>query len=108
MTSYDAADEHLKQSAIVRAIDRSTLQLSAWWNDSQSRRLLADCYAEFAGGEAIDRYRAIGAIVAIAAAVHIAMSLTHGPRPGWFWLVIPAMALAFALPLLTASRKELR
>ena len=43
-------------------------------------------------------------VLLTAVIAHVALILIQGPRPGWFWIVIPAMAAAFALLVLAGSQ----
>jgi hypothetical protein len=103
--ALEPADRALRDSAIVAAVDRATRLLQTWWTSSQAARLLASV-----GGDVpwFERYREIGAIVITAVLVHVALTIVQGPRPGWFWMVVPATAAVFALLLLAASREAPR
>lgn len=101
----EAADQYLKESAIVRSVDRVTLLWRAWWNDSETRRVVASVIDAFARSSRSERYREAGAVIVTAVVVHVMLTILHGPRPGWFWMVIPGMAAIFALLLLAAARE---
>jgi hypothetical protein len=101
----DAADRYVKDSAAVRAIDRVTRLLPAWWESSTAGRTLAGARDVFLRSPRSARYREIGSIVLTAAIVHVVLTIAQGPRPGWFWTVIPGMAVVFAMLLLAASRE---
>ncbi len=62
--------------------------------------------AECAREPQLVRYRAVGAVLITAVVVHVLLTLLNGPRPGWFWALIPAMVAAFALLLLAGSRSS--
>ena len=104
--SLDGADAYLKSSALITAIDRWILRWSAWWEASQSRKWFDEARASLAGISTSERYRTIGAIALVAALTHVGLTLANGSRPGWFWMVIPGMALAFAVPLLATSEEH--
>ena len=101
MSALDEADRYLRESAITRAIDRATIALAAAW--SGSRTVEAISAALPPASEWAERYRSIGAALAVAVLVHVSLTLMQGPRPGWFWIVIPAMAAFCAAVLLVAS-----
>jgi hypothetical protein len=47
-------------------------------------------------------------VLLIAAITHITLTMIDGPRPGWFWTLLPGLVIAFALLLLAASRTDTR
>lgn len=98
-------DRYLRTSAIVAAIDRATGRLAAWWSASEAYRLWS-VVDQNVGNEPVARHRAVAFAVLIAVSVNVAMTLAQGPRPGWYWAVIPVMAAAFAVLLLAASRSS--
>ena len=49
------------------------------------------------------RYQAIGALLVSPSLLHVALTAMQVPRVGWFWLVIPLMAMAVGVLLLGAS-----
>lgn len=102
----DDADRYLRDSAIVRTIDRFTIGLQDAWTDSRSGRLSKTLSGELTGQDWATRYQAIGVVVMVAVVTHILLTLVQGARPGWFWLVIPSMAGLFALFVLIASSRS--
>ena len=103
----ERADRYLGESAIVRAIDRATLRLTDWWNASTTARMLNEYASGLAARRWTERYRMIAVTLFTAVATHIVLTLVQGPRPGWFWMVIPAMAIVLAtFALLASSRSE--
>jgi hypothetical protein len=101
----DPADRYLKTSAVVMAVDRMTRRLSDWWLPSKAGQALS-AMQRFAGEPSAARYQRIAFVLLTAAVVHVAVTLINGPRPGWFWMVIPAMATMFAALLLAGSRSS--
>jgi hypothetical protein len=101
----EAADRYVAESAAVRAIDRVTRLLPVWWESSTSGRTLAGARQAFLRSSRSARFREIGSIVLIAAIVHVVLTMAQGPRPGWFWTVIPGIATVFGMLLLAASRE---
>jgi hypothetical protein len=98
------ADRHVKSSVVVRTFDRFTRMLWASICGSETGR--AASAARDAWGRAgwSDRYRTIGLVLIVAASVHVAATIMQGPRPGWFWLIVPALTSGFAVLLLMAAR----
>ena len=103
--SFDGADAYLKNSAIIRTIDRATVRLSEWWRSSASRKVMAGLIDPLIHGSRASRHREISAIVLIATIVHVALTLESGARPGWFWIVVPALAVLFAVLSFAAARE---
>jgi hypothetical protein len=115
---FDEADRYLQSSALVLFLDRITRRLETWWRASATRHTastVADLWSHptaqspRGGGPGsreawAERYRVIGGVLATAAVTHITLTMIQGPRPGWFWLLIPSMIIAFALLLLASSR----
>ena len=100
----EPADRYLKHSRIVSTIDRITVMLQQSWQNSVTGQAVSEVAASFASESRQDRWLAIASIVLTAVAVHIALTMANGPRPGWFWMVIPALAALFALLVLAAAR----
>ena len=98
------ADRYLMSSVVVRSFDRFTRVL--WSSMSNSTTGGAVFAAHHAWGNAgwPERYRTIGLVLIVAVGVHVAATVMQGPRPGWFWLIIPTLTFAFAFLLLMASR----
>lgn len=101
---FDEADRYLQSSALVRFLDRITRQLETWWQGSATRQRASTIAEVWSREEWAERYRVIGGVLVTAAVAHITLTMLQGPRPGWFWLLIPGMVVAFALLLLVASR----
>ncbi len=99
----EPADAYLMSSAVFRAIDRITRHGQMWWSTSDARRTAAATGRTWSGYSWAVRYRAIGSVLLGAVGVHVALTMIQGPRPGWFWLVIPGMVFAFSLLLLVVS-----
>lgn len=102
----DPADRYLQASAFVTAIDLATRRLRDWWLSSAACRML------FAGREAFLREtpavqsRAIASVLLTAVVVHVTLTMAQGPRPGWFWMVVPALTALFAALLLAGTRSS--
>jgi hypothetical protein len=101
----EPVDQYLRTSAIVAAIDRATARLAAWWSASEAYRLWS-AVDQNVGKEPVARYRAVAFALLIAVSLNVALTLAQGPRPGWYWLVIPVMAAASAVLLLAGSRSS--
>ncbi len=104
--SFEAADRYLASSAVVRLVDRITRRLQDWWSASQTGRVAAAMRDAWSAESWQARYQAIGAVLVSASLVHVILTVTQAPRLGWFWLVIPVMAMAFGLLLLVAARSN--
>ena len=102
--SPEPADRYLMNSVVVTEIDRATLRLRDWWLASQSGQWLGRCADSFSSTDWRERYRTIAIVVLTSVVVHVALTLFQGPRPGWFWMAIPALAALFGSILLLASR----
>lgn len=100
-----SADRYLNTSGIVMTIDRATRRLQAWWRASETGRAAASIAARVGREPRPERYQAIGLILLTAVAVNVAFTLVQGPRPGWFWMFIPAMAATIAALMLAGSRR---
>jgi hypothetical protein len=102
--ALEPIDRYLRSSIIVTAIDRATDRLSAWWMASSVFNRLSMLRATRSDDAALG-HRAIALMLLIAVGVNAALTLLNGPRPGWFWMIIPAMALTFAALLFAGSRR---
>lgn len=100
----DRADRYLKASRIVIAIDRLTVMLEQSWLGSMTGQSLSELARSFAAESRRDQWSAIASVVLTAVVVHIVLTMANGPRPGWFWMVIPALAALFAALVLVAAR----
>ena len=97
-------DRYLYDSVVVSAIDRVTVRLHAWWTASEAARRWRQLAEGIASTGGTRRDRSIAIVLLTAIAVHVALTLFQGARPGWFWLVIPSMGAVFALLLAVRSR----
>jgi hypothetical protein len=102
--SLEPADRYLKGSAVVTTVDRVTRYLRSVMSSSETWRAASSLHDAWTRAEWPARYRTIGLMLLIAVGVHVAATVMRGPRPGWFWLIVPAMVSAFALILLMVSR----
>ena len=100
----DRADRYLKASRIVAAIDRLTVMLEQSWLGSMTGQSVSELARSFAAESRRDQRSAIASVVLTAVVVHIVLTMANGPRPGWFWIVIPALAALFAALVLVAAR----
>ena len=104
--SFEAVDRYLASSAVVRLVDRITYRLQEWWFTSQTGGAATAMRDAWSAESWKARYQAIGAVLLSASLLHVTLTVIQGPRPGWFWLVIPGMAMAFSVLLLVASRSN--
>lgn len=100
----DAADRYLKESAFVTAVDRVTLGLQKCWMASEAKQLASMIHDRVEREPLAAHRQATALLVAIAAVVHVSLTLLQGAHTGWFWMIIPAMAALFAAALLAGSR----
>lgn len=100
----DETDRYLRESRVVSAIDRVTVRLHDWWTASAASRVSRNLSRGFAGRTQADRYQSIAVAVFTAVGVHVALMLAQGPGVGWFRMLIPSIAAAFALLLAAYSR----
>jgi len=103
---FEAADRYLRRSAIVAALDRATVALERWWRASRSGQRAA-AFADALGHTPLwQQQQRIAVVLLIAAAVHVTLMMIQGPRPGWFWLIVPAMAALFGLIMIVGARSQ--
>lgn len=102
--SFAATDRYLLSSIVVRFADRLTRRIQKLWSASVAGGTAFAIHERWRHAAWMERYQTLGLIVVVAAAVHVALTVVQGPRPGWFWLIIPALTSAFAMLLLMASR----
>lgn len=100
----DAADRYLKESVFVTAIDRITLALQAWWLASEAKHLSSTIRDRVEREPLAVRRQATSLLIMIAVIVHVSLMLLLGAHTGWFWMIIPAMAVLFAAALAAGSR----
>jgi len=96
-------DQYLASSVTIRTIDQLLQRWPAVWPGSIAYRTLIAPLGLARNATWIQRYQSLGWMLLIAALTHMALTMAQGPRPGWYWIVIPAMAMAFGGLLLTAS-----
>ena len=102
--SSTAVDRYLASSLAIGTIDRLLQRWSAVWPRSITYRRLIAPMGLARNGKWMERYEFLGWTLLIAAMTHVALTMAQGPRPGWYWVVIPSMAIGFGTLLLTASR----
>lgn len=100
----DPADRYVKNSALVTAVDRATRWLRDAWRSSTAGRVLAAFRERMMREPWQRRYQAAAVFLLTATVVHVMLVWLQGPRPGWFWMIVPAMAALFAGVLLAGSR----
>jgi hypothetical protein len=101
------ADEYLASSVTIRTIDRLLQRWSSTWPSSKTHAVLTALGME-RNSAWQQRYGSIGWMLVTAAGTHVAVTLAQGARPGWYWIVIPSMAMGFGALLLTAARSASR
>lgn len=98
------ADRYLASSATVRSVDRLAHGFLALWQLSATQSMLAETLGWAPDRHWRERYESLGWILVVGVATHVTLTMARGPRPGWFWLLIPMMAMSFGVLLLAASR----
>jgi hypothetical protein len=98
------ADRYLVSSVVVRSCDRFTRLLWSSMLNSTTGGLVVAANKAWGRAGWRERYRTIGLVLIVAVGVHVAATVMQGPRPGWFWLIVPMLTFAFAVLLVTASR----
>jgi len=101
---FEPADRYLRGSAIVVALDRATVALERWWRASQSGQRAAAFAVALRHMPPRQQQQRIAVVLLSAAAVHVTLTMIQGPRPGWFWLIVPAMAALFGLLVIVGVR----
>lgn len=98
------ADRYVMSSVVVRTFDRFTRMLWSLLIGSETARAASAAHDAWGRAGWSERYRTIGLVLIVAVSAHLAATAMQGPRPGWFWLIVPVLTSAFALLLLMASR----
>lgn len=96
------ADRVIKSSGVISAIDAAMLRLTVWAEASQTARLLTLARASTTDAPT-GSYRPVASGLLVAVIAHLSLTLMQGPRPGWFWLIIPALVAAFSALLYAGS-----
>jgi hypothetical protein len=102
--SFAATDRYLWTSVAVQRFDRVTRRLQGWWLASHTGAAIQSAAGAWRREPWSLQYRSIAIALLAATAAHVGLTLIQGPRPGWFWMMIPATVLAFGVLLLVASR----
>lgn len=98
------ANRYLHDSRAAQFLDSATLLLESWWHASAIARAANEQAGEWHRQHPASRYAALGAAMLIAVATHLVLMVLQGPHPGWYWLLLPAIAAVFGALLLAASR----
>lgn len=106
--SVGVADRYVMSSVVARSFDRCTRVLQSVTASSETAGAASAAHQAWTRAGWPERYRAIGVVLIVAVAVHVIVTVMHGQRPGWFWLIVPALTSAFAVLLLLASRSTIR
>ena len=102
--NFSAADRYLWTSVVVDRFDRLTHRLRDWWLASEAGRAVLTVAEAWKREHWALRYQTLAIVLLAATAGHVVLTLIQGPRPGWFWLVVPGIVVLFAVLLLIASR----
>ena len=104
--SFAAADRYLASSTLVRVVDRATRYLRDWSLASATGQAMQSLWSDWRRQDWQSRYEAAATTLLTAVSVHVVLTLANGPRPGWFWLIVPGMAAALAIVVLAGSRRS--
>jgi hypothetical protein len=102
--SFTAADRYLWTSVAVQRFDRVTRRLQDWWLASHARAVTCSAADAWRQEPRSAQYRNMAVVLLVATSAHVGLMVMQGPRPGWFWMIIPATVLAFGVLLLMAAR----
>jgi hypothetical protein len=102
--SFSAADRYLSTSAVVRRFDAAARGLRDWWRASATAGTMLALADEWQRQDRAVQYQAVAVALLSAAGVHVLLTVINGPRPGWFWLIVPALASTLAVMILAGSR----
>src|SRR4051812_3229758 len=97
-----------ERSAIVRALDAVARRIERAWADSRlsvSARGAADRWRSTPRPL---RLRLSGVALVTASVIHVLLTLTQHPLPGWRWLLIPMVIAAQGALLMLMSNGETR
>jgi hypothetical protein len=94
-------------SGVVRGIERVADAVSVAGRGSVVLTMVAAARREWLRQSAVDRTRRAGIALISAATVHLMLVLWQGPLPGWLWLVVPALAVAFGALMVVAPARGL-
>lgn len=106
--SSTAVNRYLASSLSIGTIDRLLQRWSAVWPRSITYRALIAPLGLARNAKWMERYEFLGWTLLIAAMTHVALTMAQGPRPGWYWIVIPSMAIGFGVLLLAAAHSASR
>lgn len=104
--SFEASDNYLRGSKVVRTIDEATRRLHAWSRASMTGRSLRSLAEQWRHTGWAAQSRLIAVVLLSAATVNVLLTALNGPRPGWFWLIVPALAAVLAALLLAGSPSQ--
>ena len=96
-------DSFLQRSAVFSAIDRAVAGL---YRAGQSSRILERVrpLARSWDSAAPARRRMVaGVILSSAAASHLSLMALNAAPPGWYWMILPGIALAIGATLVASS-----
>lgn len=105
--SFEGVDGYLSASRIVRMFDAATQRLRDWSRASQTGTLLRTWYGQWQEQGWASTYRSIAIGILAAVTIHVVLTVATGPRPGWYWTIIPGLAAVLAVVVLSGSRSQL-
>jgi hypothetical protein len=101
---HAATDEYLARSAVVRTFDAVAGRLRAWWLTSITAGAQRAFVGEWCRLDWARRYESIAVLLLSAVIAHVLLTTVNGPRPGWFWLILPGLAATVAIVILSGLR----
>jgi hypothetical protein len=105
MTDERALVAALRASTAVAVVDRLVRSFETALGTSNSARLIAAVRRRFSSSM---RQVQVGAVLALAASVHVAAMLLTDHATGWLWLLVPAVVFAAGVLLLASGRAMAR
>jgi hypothetical protein len=96
---------HLGGSAVFRVLDRVVIGLHRAAGSSQVLGRLHPLLRLWSGVTPAERRVAGGMILLSAVAAHLALMALNPAPPGWFWLILPGIAVAIGVTLVASARQ---
>jgi len=96
---------HLQRSAVFSAIDRCVAGLYHAVQSSQVLGRLRPLALSWDSAAPARRRMAGGVILLTAAAAHLGLMALNTVPPGWFWMILPGIAIAIGVTLVMSGQR---
>lgn len=96
-------DPHLQRSAVFSAIDRVVVGLYHAAHSSQILGRLRPLALSWSSAAPARRRMAGGVMLLSAATAHLGLMALNAAPPGWFWMILPGIALAIGVTLVLSG-----